>query len=317
MNHRCTLGPAGVFSPGWEPQLYGKQGCLPPRSLSDVGLNGAFQPVAILLTRRATMSDSHSSSLHRRDFLKASGLALGAAGMTSLSACAATDSAAPAASKVKIAKGATVLFQGDSITDSRRKRKPEDSSVPNRQPGMGDGYAWLAAAELLVTRPADELKIFNRGISGNKVFQLADRWQADCLDLKPDVLSILIGVNDLWHTFANGYTGTVEKYEADYLALIERTRQALPTVKFIVCEPFVLRCGVVTARWFPDFDKYRAAAKRVAEKQHTVFVPFQAMFDEAIKYAPPEHWAADGVHPTPAGGALMAGFWLNTVVGAR
>jgi lysophospholipase L1-like esterase len=263
------------------------------------------------------MSDFRSRSLRRRDFLKASSLALGAAGMTSLSACAATDAAASAATKVKIAKGATLLFQGDSITDSRRKRKTEDSSVPNRQLGMGDGYAWLAAAELLVTRPGEELEIFNRGISGNKVFQLADRWQADCLDLKPEILSILIGVNDLWHTFANGYAGTVEKYEADYLALIGRTRQTLPEVKIIVCEPFVLRCGVVTGQWFPEFDRYRAAARRVAERQQTAFVPFQAMFDEAIKYAPPEHWAADGVHPTPAGAALMAGFWLNTVVAAR
>src|SRR5690349_13660057 len=193
------------------------------------------------------MSDSHSSSLRRRDFLKASSLALGAAGMASLSACASTSQTTSKASRVEIAKGATVLFQGDSITDSRRQRKREDADAPNRQPGLGGGYAWLAAAELLVSRPNDGLKIFNRGVSGNKVFQLADRWQADCLDLKPDVLSILVGVNDLWHTFVNGYTGTVEKYEGDYVALIGRTRQALPQVKIIVCEPFVLRCGVVTA----------------------------------------------------------------------
>jgi lysophospholipase L1-like esterase len=262
------------------------------------------------------MSNMYPRPLHRRDFLKTSGLAVGAASLASLAAFASPAQTAPDAPRIKIAKGSTVLFQGDSITDSRRKRGPEDAGTPNKQPGLGNGYAWLAAAELLVSRPNDELKILNRGISGNKVYQLADRWQADCLDLKPDVLSILVGVNDLWHTFTNGYTGTVEKYETDYLALIERTKQALPQVKVIVCEPFVLRCGAVTAQWFPEFDKYRAAARRVAEKQQTPFVAFQTMFDEAIKYAPPEHWAADGVHPTSAGAALMAQLWLKTVADA-
>jgi len=83
-----------------------------------------------------------------------------------------------------------------------------------------------------------------------------------------------------------------------------------------VCEPFVLRCGAVNEKWFPEFDRYRAAARRVAEAFRVTFVPFQAMFDQAIKFAPPEHWAKDGVHPSAAGAALMAHTWL-TVVGAK
>jgi lysophospholipase L1-like esterase len=216
-------------------------------------------------------------------------------------------------SPVQINQGDVILFQGDSITDASRKKDAESASVPNLQPGMGNGYAWLAASELLVSRPELGLKIYNRGISGNKVFQLADRWQADCLDLKPDILSILIGVNDIWHALKGTYDGTVQKYETDYLALIERTKQALPEVKLILCEPFVLRCGAVTDNWFPEFDNYRAAARRVAEKHHAVFIEFQTMFDEAIHYAPPEHWAADGVHPTAAGAALMANAWSRAV----
>jgi lysophospholipase L1-like esterase len=112
-----------------------------------------------------------------------------------------------------------------------------------------------------------------------------------------------------------GYKGTLEIYERDYHALLERTKKALPDVKLIICEPFALRCGTVKDAWFPEFDKYRAAARRVAEKYRTVFVPFQAMFDEAIKYAPPQSWADDGVHPTPAGAAVMAHYWQKSCVG--
>ncbi len=258
-----------------------------------------------------------TSNLSRRGFLKTSSLALGVAGL------AAANSAEAALFHreitVKVTKGEVILFQGDSITDAGRSRDKEKANAPNNQAGLGNGYAWLAAAELLVDRPGDCFWIFNRGISGHKVFQLADRWQADCLDLKPNVLSILIGVNDIWHSLDPklGYKGTVEIYERDYHALLERTKQALPKVKLVICEPFVLRCGAVNDKWFPQFDQYRAAAKRVAQSQRATFVPFQTMFDEAIKYAPPEHWAGDGVHPSPAGASLMAYFWLKAVSGKQ
>jgi lysophospholipase L1-like esterase len=253
------------------------------------------------------------SALSRRGFLRTSTLALGAAGLAAAHSAEAAPWFTPGRNLV--AKNAVILFQGDSITDAGRSRDKEKTTTPNNQPGLGNGYAWLAAAELLVGRPDDGLKIFNRGISGHKVFQLAERWQTDCFDLKPDLLSILIGVNDIWHSLDPklGYKGTVEIYERDYHALIERTKQALPKVKLVLCEPFVLRCGAVNDKWFPDFDRYRAAAKRVAVKHHATFVPFQAMFDAAIRYAPPEHWAGDGVHPSPAGAALMAHFWTKAV----
>ena len=252
--------------------------------------------------------------MNRRNFLKTG--ALSATAIASLSATAAAGSTTRGRAGV-VGKNDAVLFQGDSITDAGRSRNPESTGRPNNQPGLGNGYAWLAAMELLVDRPADGLKMFNRGNSGNQVYQLAERWQADCLDLRPDVLSILIGVNDIWHTIEGGYQGTVEIYERDYCALIERTKKALPKVRLVICEPFVLRCGAVTDKWFPEFDKYRASARRVAEKNHAAFVPFQAMFDEAGNYAPAQHWAGDGVHPSPEGAALMANFWLETVTEKR
>ncbi len=248
---------------------------------------------------------------NRRDFVLA-GAGLTAASFAALSAidaAASDDSALTIFSDKPLFKpGATILFQGDSITDAGRKK---DDPLVNSQPALGNGYAWLAAAQLLVDRPQDQLKIFNRGISGNKVYQLDERWQIDCLDLKPDVLSILIGVNDHWHLVKHGYDGTVEKYETDYRALVKRTKDVLPNVKLVICEPFVLKVGAVDDAWFPAFDGYRAAAKHIAEESDAAFAPFQAMFDLAAKIAPPERWAADGVHPTNDGAALMAHWWLK------
>jgi lysophospholipase L1-like esterase len=248
----------------------------------------------------------------RRTFLKTSATVLGAAGLAQSSLAAAAESWPPR-SRSLIHKGDVILFQGDSITDAGRSR--EKAGTPNEQPGLGSGYAWLAASELLVGHPAEGLKVFNRGISGNKVFQLADRWQADCLDIQPTVLSILIGVNDIWHKLDGKYDGTVEIYERDYRALLQRTRKALPEVKLVICEPFVLRCGAVNEKWFPEFDTYRAAARRIAHDWHATFIAFQTMFDEAVKYAPPERWAKDGVHPTGDGASLMAHHWLRAVAG--
>jgi lysophospholipase L1-like esterase len=206
-------------------------------------------------------------------------------------------------------EGTTLVFQGDSITDAVRNKKKED--IPNHAYAMGVGYVTLTASTLLYDNAGRDIKIFNRGISGNKVYQLADRWDKDCLDLKPDILSILIGVNDIWHTLNGRYNGTVEKYERDYDALIDRTLKALPHVRLIICEPFVLRTGAVNEKWFPEFDQYRAAAKKIADKYKATFVPFQDAFNSVLGKAPADYWTADGVHPTLAGSELMHREWLK------
>lgn len=256
--------------------------------------------------------DSRANGLDRRGFLKTSSIALGVAGLVA-GAGSKSDAAEiwPFTKHPMVRKNDVVLFQGDSITDAGRSR--ETAAKPNDQSALGAGYPWYAAVDLLVGQPQDNLKIFNRGVSGNKVYQLAERWDADCLALKPDVLSILIGVNDFWHTLTGNYKGTVEIYERDYRALLARTLKALPKVRLIICEPFVLRCGHVNEKWFPEFDLYRAAAWRVARSFKVSFVPFQAMFNEAVKYAPPEYWTKDGVHPTASGAALMAEEWMKAV----
>lgn len=246
--------------------------------------------------------------MNRRNFLATSTVAISAA----TAAGAFRAGAAPATpNQATIRRGDVILFQGDSITDAGRKR--EHAGEPNHQEALGNGYAWMAASAILLEHPDADLKIFNRGISGNKVPQLDARWDADGIDLKPNLLSILIGVNDIWHGLNGTYQGTPESYERDYLALIERTKKALPDARLVICEPFVLRCGVVKDEWFPTFDQYRATAQKVATTHGAIYVPFHAVFEEAAKIAPPEHWAKDGIHPSPYGTALMAQTWLKAV----
>ena len=202
--------------------------------------------------------------------------------------------------------GKVVLFQGDSVTDCGRDRNATNANAPA---ALGNGSPLLVTAAALAAHPDRDLKFYNRGVSGNKVPDLEDRWQRDTLELKPDVLSILIGVNDFWHKLNNGYTGTVEDYETQYTALLIETRRALPHVRLIILEPFVLRCCEVNQRWFPEFTARQAAAARVATRAGATFVRLQKVFDQRVRKAPPQYWAPDGVHPTAAGHAVIAEQW--------
>ena len=252
----------------------------------------------------------------RRNFLKKA--FVGTAGLAAIPAIlsASENEMDGESSKISInslKNSQVILFQGDSITDAGRNKDGKD---PNVQNALGGGYAFLAAAEILNTFATKSLKIYNKGISGNKVFQLADRWQKDCLDLNPSVLSILIGVNDYWHKHNGNYDGTVEVYEKDFRALLTRTKEALPEVKLVICEPFaVLGCKAVDATWFPEFDLYRAVSKKLANEFGTIFIPYHDIFAKAAKIAPPTYWTGDGVHPSVAGAKLMAAAWVKTVFG--
>jgi lysophospholipase L1-like esterase len=221
--------------------------------------------------------------------------------------------AAETSKKALLKAGDIVLFQGDSITDWGRDK---NQSAANNASALGSGYVFQCVADLLLNHPDKNLQCYNRGISGNKVFQLNDRWDADCISLKPTVLSILVGVNDYWHTLTAGYKGTIEVYHADYRKLIERTKTALPGISIIICEPFAVK-GVraVDDKWYPAFDGYRAAARDVAKEYDLPFVPYQAAFDKALEHAPGNYWTLDGVHPSIAGAALMAQTWLKAVKG--
>lgn len=232
-----------------------------------------------------------------------------AAGLSVAGAMAVPVSGVARELKINQAPGnLTILFQGDSITDAGRDKA---AYYPNNAAGMGRGYVFQIVSQLLGTQPGKDWKYYNRGISGHKVFQLADRWEDDCLQLKPDVLSILIGVNDFWHTL-NNYNGTVEVYETDLRKLLDRTLKAFPDLKLIIGEPFAVKGGTaIDDRWYPEFPKYQQAAKKIAQDYKAAFVPYQKVFEDALKLAPASYWCPDGVHPSMAGGYLMKEAWIK------
>jgi lysophospholipase L1-like esterase len=245
---------------------------------------------------------------NRRNFLTRT--AVGAAALTVIPTIVSSAMAGEKKNSQNLISGnGIILFQGDSITDSGREKRQE---LPNNASSFGNGYALMIAANLLNKYSDKNLTIYNRGISGNKVYQLADRWQKDCLDLKPTVMSILIGVNDYWHKRNGQYDGTPEVYENDFRKLLTRTKEALPDIKLIICQPFVLTgTTAVDESWLEPFKAYQEIAAKIAEEFKTVWVPFQKVFTEATKHAPAKYWTDDGVHPSMAGSQLMAEAWLK------
>jgi lysophospholipase L1-like esterase len=197
-----------------------------------------------------------------------------------------------------------VLFQGDSITDGNRGRNADPNHI------LGHGYAFILAAKYGAMYPERRLTFINRGISGNKVSDLQKRWAKDAVELQPDLLSILIGVNDL-----NGNV-SAEEFERGYDALLEETRKALPTVKLVLMEPFGLPTGKKKEGWeayAAELAKRGGIVAKLGEKYHCPVVKLQAVFEEAAKRAPGEYWIWDGVHPTYSGHQLIADAWIRAV----
>lgn len=248
----------------------------------------------------------------RRDFLKTAALTgAGALMIPAIAQGSVRKKNRVAKRAVVLKENAVILFQGDSITDAGRDRK---NTQPNNSQAFGQGYALFASGQLLEKYAEKNLQIFNRGVSGDKVYQLRERWDADCIALKPDVVSILVGVNDYWHTLDGGYKGSLQKFMGDYRELLNYTKQKLPDVQLIICEPYTLKGGgaIKPEQWYPMFDEYRNATKQLAGEFKAIYVPFQANYDKAIKRAPDRYWAPDGIHPGLPGADLMAKGWLKS-----
>ena len=245
----------------------------------------------------------------RRDFIKRAGV--GGALALSFSQIVAETYTGNKAGKISVAKGDVILFQGDSITDAGRNR---EEKTFNHTRALGNGYALLATSKLLYDHANKDLQVYNRGISGNKVYQLAGRWDIDCLELKPSILSILIGVNDFWHLLNGEYSGTLETYRNDLKTLLESTKKKLPDIKLIIGEPFAVPdVKAVNSQWYPRFYEYQKAAREIAVQFNAAFIPYQSVFDKALKIAPGPYWTHDGVHPSLAGSQLMAEAWLKAI----
>ncbi len=206
----------------------------------------------------------------------------------------------------------TILFQGDSITDCGRNREFERS--------LGDGYANLVASKLGYDR-AGEFTYINKGVSGNRVVDVYSRIKVDIINLKPDYMSLLIGVNDVWHEIDAQNGVAAEKFEKILTMLLEEVKEALPNIKIMLLAPYVLKGTATDSTEDPDrwnvfsteVEKHAKAVKRVAEKLGLQFVSLQDKFDAAAKRTGDTAiWTADGVHPAQPGHELIARAWIET-----
>lgn len=204
-----------------------------------------------------------------------------------------------------------ILFQGDSITDCYRPRDNDSY--------LGAGYPELVSGEMQY-KYGKKYEFINRGISGNRVTDLFARVKSDIINLKPDYLSILIGVNDVWHEIESNNGVSTENYEKIYSMLIETISSELPNLKIMIMEPFVSEYIATSSdeehpyRWETfrnEVSEKAATAKRIAEKYKLPFISLQERFDEAEKKIGVESVTTDGVHPTPGGHKLIADEWIN------
>jgi len=200
-------------------------------------------------------------------------------------------------------KEARVLFQGDSITDGNRGRSADPNHI------LGHGYVFIIAARYGAAFPERNLTFLNRGVSSNTVLDLAKRWQQDTLDLKPDILSVLVGVN-------GNSRVPLDQFEQVYDKLLADARAANPDIRIVLCAPFALPVGKkkeIWEEWSAGIKERQEIVAKLAQKYRAALVCFQPVFDAACQKAPAEHWIWDGTHPTYSGHELLADEWVRTV----
>lgn len=203
-----------------------------------------------------------------------------------------------------------ILFQGDSITDGNRVKTNEWDL--NHQ--MGHGYQFIINAKLGATYPEKDYKFINRGISGNRIADLYGRWQEDTVKYSPDILSILVGVNDVHFYLENGSGSSADRYEKIYQLLIDEVMDNKADTKIVICEPFVLPVKgkeEYAEKMMQQLAPIQQKAKLIAERNNAIFVPLQQKFNElGAKYGN-EYWIWDGVHPTVCGHQVIADEWMK------
>jgi acyl-CoA thioesterase I len=203
-------------------------------------------------------------------------------------------------------KGMKILFLGDSITDCGRRE-------PAYKP-MGRGYVSLIYRWLIARYPSLGLQFFNRGISSDRSRDLVRRWDEDCQQIQPDLLSILVGINDTWRRYESKDPTSVEDFEKNYEAVLQRVAGAGNPI-LVLCEPFLLAHpqGIEVLR--EDLDPKIQVVREMARKYGAIYVPYDGIFAAASISVAPSYWAEDGMSPTDAGHALMAQVWMEYVLG--
>jgi lysophospholipase L1-like esterase len=203
-----------------------------------------------------------------------------------------------------------LLMIGDSITDCGRKRPIAEGL----HPALGEGYVAFVGSLLTAVYPDHHIRVINMGVSGNTVRDLKNRWQTDVLDLKPDWLSICVGINDVWRLF--GSPPVIEDHVSidEYSRILEDlVRQTRPNLKgLLLMTPYYIE---------PDksepmramMDQYGTAVRQIAQKHQAIFVDTQAAFDTILPHIPVSTLAPDQVHPTHAGHMILARAFLRAI----
>jgi len=199
---------------------------------------------------------------------------------------------------------AKYLFIGDSITDANRKADKDE--------GLGSGYVRLVRDYLCAKDAGHAPQVMNRGVSGNKVPNLRQRWDADVIQLAPDVLSVMIGINDVWHGLNPAWAPGTEigPYTDTYRELLGRVRKELPECAIVLCEPTIIS-PPAHANGNATLRPYASAVHELArEFKAAALVKLHDVFLDAEKTRPDVKWTTDGVHPTSTGHMLIARQWL-------
>lgn len=201
-----------------------------------------------------------------------------------------------------------ILFFGDSITDACRAR--EKTYAPALS--LGCGYAQHVASRLIEKSPTG-YEFVNTGIAGHRIVDLYARVATDVWAHTPDLVSILVGINDVWHETDRIFGVEPARFERVYRMLIEETMQKLPRAKILLCAPFMLKMGVIEKEWsaFCNTHLYIEIVEKLAKEYGLYFLPLQEKIDEAAAKYGAENVLFDGVHPAPAGAVLIAGEWLK------
>lgn len=198
----------------------------------------------------------------------------------------------------------TVLFQGDSITDAGRIREDDFD--------LGSGYAMMVASLFSAKHPKRNMKFLNRGIGGDRVKDLKNRWVEDCINLNPTIVSILVGINDCWRRYDSNDPTTVEKFREDYKFILQQLRLKTDAV-IILCEPYVLPVPDDRKKWRKDLDPKINVVRELAREFDTYLLPLDGILNQVSVYKEPSFWTPDGVHPSNAGHALIAKELLNFI----
>ena len=201
-----------------------------------------------------------------------------------------------------------ILFYGDSITDCGR-REPVNNPM-----GLGSGYVNLIAGHLLSNYPGLGLRISNRGISGNRVYDLEERLEQDVIQQGPTLVSIMIGINDTWRRYDQKVDSPVPEFQASYRRIIEAILGKLGT-RLVICEPFLLPVPEDRRLWREDLDPRITAVRELAWEFRVPLLPLDGLFAAAAAKVPAAYWLPDGVHPSLAGHNLIAKGWLDLVTG--